>query len=84
MSMTAEGLRISRLLMRAGEVAMVPGRNTVVGSASRCPSAAARSDAGRSAHTPVRCFNVRRESRDGKGRRIVERWTETVPSRHRD
>lgn len=26
------------------------------------------------------CYGVRRESRDGKGRRIVERWTEAVPA----
>lgn len=60
MNLTATGLRISRLLERAGEAAMAPRRGTVVGGTARS--------------MPVQ---VRRESRDSRGRRIVERWTET-------
>lgn len=63
MSMTSEGLRISRLLTRtAGEALVVPRRALVVGTTTRCPVA----------------FQVRREGCDAKGRRIVERWTEVV------
>lgn len=60
--MSAEGLKISRLLKRAGEAAMAPRRDSVVGGTARGSLA----------------FAVRREGRDAKGRRIVERWTECV------
>lgn len=64
--MTAEGLRISRVLERAREAAVAPRRESVVGDTARGSAA------------PVAAFQVRHESRDGKGRRIVERWTETI------
>lgn len=61
MSMTAEGLRISRLLQRAGEVARAPRCGTVVGGTAR--------------NMPVQ---VRCVTRDSRGRRIVECWTEST------
>ena len=60
MSMTAEGLRISRLLTRAGEVARAPRCGSMVGGTAR-------------SMPPVQ---VRRVTRDRQGRRIVECWTE--------
>ncbi len=63
MSMSAEGLRISRLLMRTAGEAVVVRRSALVGNA---------------AADLAGCVQVRRVSRDRKGRRIVERWTEAA------
>ena len=64
MSMSAENVRISRLLSRsAGEAVRVPRAALVEGGTG---------------NNVAGCVQVRRESRDRKGRRIVERWTEAA------
>lgn len=61
--MSDDSLRISRLLGRTGGDATAP-RRAVVRTTAR---------------GSVACYEVRRESRDARGRRIVERWTESAP-----